>query len=290
MVIIEHELPADIQIIITGDWHEGTILQERGVLESVREEVLKIKGTYWIHTGDWCEGILIDDKRYEPATHKQYTPLYQYQGVRRFIQPIRKKCLAALFGNHDYKLMKFGDMVRSVICRTDDPDEPIPIPYGTFTARLRIQCNGFKEPIWFYVTHGKRGINTIADDPVRRKSNMELILKRHLQGQAGDCLVMVKGHSHKLMAVNPSQELYLHATGGKIKSSYTGAKTTGGNYLDPNLRFYGSSGSALRLFAHPYMAVSGYAEMAEYSPTELGYLRATIRDGQIVKFEKVVVG
>lgn len=282
MVIVEHRLPADYQIIFSGDWHEGTVLQEPKVLHKVRDEILKVKNTYLIHPGDWCEAITIDDPRYAPDTDAGFSPLLQYQHMTDFVEPIKASVLVAMFGNHDWKLFKYGNMVRDYLCKESG------IPYGTYTAKVIIRSKGVKEPLKIYVTHGRKSIGSVADDPVRRKSNMELVLKRHLQNQAGDCLIMVKGHAHKLLAVSPSEELYLYDDGAGIKSAYTGAGA--GNYIDPNLRFYGCSGSALRLFADPSLGVSGYGELAEYSPVELGYLRATIRGGKVVKWEKVVVG
>lgn len=288
MVIVNHCLPADYQIIFSGDWHEGTVLQEPKVLHKVRDEVLNVKNTYLIHPGDWCEAITIDDPRYSRLTDRGLDPIDQYKAVRDFIRPIRKNILAALFGNHDWKLFKTGNFVQRVVCGAEDETQPVKIPYGTYTAKVIIRSKVVKEPLKIYVTHGRKSIGSVADDPVRRKSNMELVLKRHLQNQAGDCLIMVKGHAHKLLAVSPSEELYLYDDGAGIKSAYTGAGA--GNYIDPNLRFYGCSGSALRLFADPSLGVSGYGELAEYSPVELGYLRATIRGGKVVKWEKVVVG
>ena len=82
MVIVNHCLPADYQIIFSGDWHEGTVLQEPKVLHKVRDEILNVKNTHLIHPGDWCEAITIDDPRYSRLTDRGLDPIDQYKTVK----------------------------------------------------------------------------------------------------------------------------------------------------------------------------------------------------------------
>jgi predicted phosphodiesterase len=226
---------------------------------------------------------LIDDPRYDPTTQKQWTPLKQYQNIKDFIEPIRKKVLCACFGNHDYRLFRWGNMVQDYLCKE------LNIPYGTFAAKIEIKDRRGNSQYKVYLTHGRKQIGSAADDPIRVQSNMELILKRHLKNKAADCLVMVKGHTHKLLCIHPRQDLYLYDDGVDIKSSYR-VSEPGTNFIHPDLRYFGNSGSAYRLFADPKEAVSSYGEIGEFDPVELGYLRLTVVNGKVVDFRKVVVG
>jgi hypothetical protein len=114
---------------------------------------------------------------------------------------------------------------------------------------------------------------------------MELSLKRQLKNKAGDCAVMVKGHSHKLIVCPPRSELYMTDNSKKIQQHYTMYQQNA-EYIHPDFRFYGNTGSFLRLFGE---GISGYAEKAEYDPTELGYLVLVCRDKKIVSLDKVVI-
>ena len=120
---------------------------------------------------------------------------------------------------------------------------------------------------------------------------MKLIMKRLLREKAGDCLFMVRAHSHKLLSLSPAEMLYLNDDGKNLTQGYTGSKGVPEmGYIHPDLRYYGCAGSALRTYADPEMGISGYAEKAEYDPVELGYLRAEIKGSTVVSWEKAVVG
>jgi hypothetical protein len=112
---------------------------------------------------------------------------------------------------------------------------------------------------------------------------MELILKRQLKRKFGDCAVMIKHHVHKIIVCRPEAELYLTDDGKKIKQAYTG---WGQNepYIHPDARWYGCAGSFMRLYGEN---TSGYAEIAEYDPMELGFIVLKIRRKKIVDLEPV---
>ena len=128
-----------------------------------------------------------------------------------------------------------------------------------------------------YATHGFKNITSAAYDPKRRRVNMQLILKRHLKFKAGDCAVMVKGHTHKLMVCKPESELFLVDDGSRIKQKYTRWGQSE-EYIHPDARWYGNTGSFLKLHGKD---ISGYAEIMEYDPVELGFLVLVVRKGKI---------
>lgn len=155
------------------------------------------------------------------------------------------------------------------------------VDYGTWSAKLSIQTSDGKLMYKIFETHGIRSITSAADDPKRRRVNMQLILKRQLKFKFGDCAVMIKHHTHKLLVCKPESELYLTDNGKHIKQEYT---TYGQNedYIHPDARWYGNAGSFLRMYGE---GMSGYAEINEYDPVELGFLILKVRDRKIVELE-----
>ena len=114
---------------------------------------------------------------------------------------------------------------------------------------------------------------------------MKLALKRHLKFKAGDCAVMIKHHAHKLLVCEPEQELYLTDNGKKIKQGYT-TYIQNSDYIHPDLRWYGCAGAFLTMFGH---GISGYAEVAEYDPVELGFLIIKVRNKKITGLDPYYV-
>ena len=115
---------------------------------------------------------------------------------------------------------------------------------------------------------------------------MELILKRHLKLKAGDCVLMCKGHSHKLLISTPEVDLYLTDIENKVVQKYTTSSHTE-DFINVDMRWYVNTGSFLKLYVEGY---STYAERAEYDPVELGFVLAKIRDREIVSVEKIILG
>ena len=293
MILLSKTLPSNHDIILAGDFHRGSLLCFDEGLNQLRDQVLSSSNTYLMIGGDLAEGILIDDKRFNWEVDKGESALKQYQWVRDYLKPIVKagKIISCNFGNHDWKLSRFGNYVRDLVCSDLDQEFGLgSCPYGTFSCKVSISDEWGKLYKIFY-THGSRSINSISPDPIRKLANMKFILKRHLQDAHGDCLVMAKAHSHKLLITEPETSLYLWDDGKRIKSSYTGASNHQ-NYIPVDIRWYINSGSFYRLYADTEEdgPVSSYAEMAEYAPNELGYVVIECREGKVSNVRKVVVG
>ena len=88
------------------------------------------------------------------------------------------------------------------------------------------------------------------------------------------------------MESKPESELYLYDAKGHIKQGYTGWGQTD-QFIHPDARWYGCSGSFLRLFGKD---ISGYAEIFEMDPTEIGFLILKVRDKKIVALEPYILG
>lgn len=289
MRLIRKALPADHNLFLFGDDHEGSIMRHDSgwaqLVDMMTSEYdgIPASANFGIDHGDIIEAIMVDDPRYDGLT-TQGNILRQIQGAIKHRMPIRDKLLCILDGNHPNKLWRFGNITEE-ICRN------LGVEYGTWSARITV-AYGDNGPVQYkhFCTHGARGvINSVADDPKRRKANMELSLKRSLMHKAGDCLIMSMGHTHKLLCCDPEPQLYLTDNGAELQQRYTGPRKKTG-YIHPDYRYYFNTGSFYRLYADSEDGpISGYAEIAGYDPTELGFWVVKVRDCEIVGREKVVV-
>jgi len=273
-------LPDNHNIFHFGDKHDGSILSSDSgwneLMDMICSEYEGCRNNYAVDGGDMFESIMVDDKRFSPEKFKEPLPLEQMRIAVEKREPIKDKLLSILMGNHERKLWKFGDLTQEVC-------QKLGVTYGTYTTKITVK--DIKGGLMYkvYETHGSKSISSAADDPIRRKANMELTLKRHLKFKAADCAVMIKHHAHKLISCKPRTELYLTDDGEKIKQGYTHWGQTE-PYIHPDARWYGCAGSFLRLFGD---GMSGYAEIAEYDPVELGFLVLKVRDRKIVSLDPV---
>jgi len=229
---------------------------------------------YGVDGGDAIEAITADDPRFSPEKLTEPLPLAQMKEAIRDRKPIKRQLLTMLMGNHERKLWRFGDLTKE-IC------DELKVDYGTYSAKIIVKDKKGRILYKIFETHGIRNINSTADDPKRRAVNMQLILKRQLKFKAGDCAIMIKHHSHKLIVCKPESELYLIDDGKKIKQNYTGAGQNE-DYIHPDSRWFGNAGSFLKLFGKD---ISGYGEIFEYDPVELGFLILVVRGGKIIRLE-----
>lgn len=280
MQILQWSVPESYELILLGDNQEGNALQYKKGYQSCIDYVLNAKHRYCLHMGDEMEAYWIDDPRYSPDTLTE-DPLAQQRAVVQDLTPLSKakRLIAILYGNHSHRLYpKIGNI-------TKDTCERLKVNYGgyscviEFVDKLGVQFKGF-------FTHGRKLIRSIADDPVRRLANEKLQLKQHLKNKMGDCLLMAKGHCHRLIVVDPESHLYL-ATVPDIKQKYTSNPPFGkGGYVHPDHRYYAATGSFLKTFQE---GVVSYSEIGEYDPVELGYVVVEVNDRQITSIRRVVV-
>jgi hypothetical protein len=278
--ILGWKVPSDYELILFGDNQEGNVLSyRRGYLECIKY-ILGEENRFAIHMGDEMESYWIDDPRYDPITLTK-NPLAQQDQVIEDLKPLAQagRLITILYGNHSHKLSpKVGDITEST-CRK------LGIQYGGFSCVVNF---GDEKGLQFkgFFTHGRKLIKSIADDPVRNLSNLQLQLKQHLKYKMGDCLLMAKGHTHKLLICDPRTQLYL-TTEKEIREKYTRATPFGkAGYIHPDHRWYVNTGSFLKTFGE---SVSSYSEMGEYDPVELGYIIVSVRNRQIEDVRKVVV-
>ena len=278
---ITAEMPDSFNLVLMGDTHEGAAAQHRsGLLETIAY-IHDTPNTFGAHLGDWLEAITVDDKRYTVEETTEPIPLMQAYGAADAFRPIKDKMLAALWGNHEKTLQKYGNLVQHVICRE------LGIPYGGYLAKVELRHKGrqmFRLLLW----HGSGSLTSKAKDPEQRRANKLAALKLKLYPLAADCAVMAMGHIHRLLTAAPSRELYLYTGGqGKVKQAYTDKSVRQvGEYLNPHQRWYCSTGSFLRGYVD---GIDTYASVKGYPPVELGYCLLRVEDTKIVGLDEVVV-
>lgn len=284
----------DYDLVLFGDNQEGNVLQYRKGYRQAIEYVLAASNRFALHMGDEMEAYWIDDPRYHPTTMES-TPLEQQRRVLEDLIPLSRedRLITILYGNHSHRLYpKVGDI-------TADTCATLGIQYGGFSCVVEFQDDHHGTQFKGFFTHGRKTIRSIADDPMRRLANEKLQLKQHLKNKMGDCLLMAKGHTHRLIIAEPHTQLYLKTEMKEvvkedaveqrpnISQHYTHNPPFGKQgYIHPDHRWYANTGSFLKCFGED---VSSYSEIGEYDPTELGYIVVEVRDRNIVNLRKVVV-
>lgn len=286
MKLITKEMPINFNLFCMGDVHEGTVLFYRSgfgqFVDMVHSEFegLPAENNYIVHHGDGIEAITIDDKRYDPQLidDPRGTPFVQAQKHIDHLRPVAKKIVVLLQGNHEAKLSKYGDLSQYMA-------RELNVPYGTYSSKISYVTRSGNLMFKHFCTHGAKSITSTADDPKRRRVNMELILKRQLKHKAGDCLLESQGHTHKLLVCRPNPELYLTDNGEHVVQQYTHSHRAEG-YIHPDHRWYASTGSFMKLYAD---GASGYAERFGYDPVELGFVVAIVRNRIIEEVRPIVL-
>lgn len=287
MQLVKRNLPSDHNLFLFGDVHDGAALSSKDGFKQLENMVFSkydgCKNNFVAEGGDQIDAITVDDKRFGEDALKtrgeenEPIPLLQIKYAIEKRKKLASKYLYMLQGNHEDKLWRFGNLTKWMCGE-------LKVEYGTWTTKLSV--NDKKGNLLYKVfdTHGRKQISSAADDPIRVNSNMKLTLKRHLKNKAGDCAVMIKHHVHKLIVTEPQYELYLTDDGENIKQHYT---SWGQNesYIHPDARWYGCAGAFLRMYYDD--DISGYAEKAEYDPTQLGWLVLVVRDNKIIRLDKV---
>lgn len=283
-------MPDNFELILFGDAQDGNIACAHEKHKECIDYICADQSRYGINMGDTMDAFWCDDhKRYDPTTCK-VSPAEQKKNVIADLTPLAKtgRLLTVLKGNHEKALeVKYGD-ISAEICEALREASKCQYPIaGTYTNKLEFySASG---PLLFkgYFTHGRKSLSSVSPDPHRRRAYLQFRLKRLLEDMAGDCLLMARGHSHIVLVTPPIPTLYLTSEKGKLNQHYTVAGTgKGGSYIPPDHRWYGCTGSFLK---SQQLDVETYSEMAEYPPTELGYLKAIIRDRQMVDLQEVKI-
>jgi hypothetical protein len=282
------KMPESYELILFGDEQRGNLAFSRDGLNQCLSYILDKPNRFAIHMGDSCDSFYIDDKRYDPYTVKD-TPIKQVTEFINDMTPLVKenRLLTCLIGNHEYALLKkAGDITAYACDELAKIGSDVFFGYGTYSSKIEFyDSKGLQFKT--FVTHGRKGINSVSPDPVRKKAQMLFTLKRHLENMFGDTLLMAKAHAHKVLVLKPEPTLYLTTENGKIKQHYTKAGiSTRDLYIPPENRFYACTGSFLKTMIE---GVSTYSEMSEYPPVEIGYVKAIVENRELVDVQEVKI-
>lgn len=287
MKIVKIDLGKNHEIVMAGDFHEGSAMQNSHAVGQTIDYIKKRKNTYAILTGDYAEAKTVDHPHYQMDVHKD-TVLAQYQNIKDKLEPIKNKVIVALEGNHDWRLSRIiGNTVKILICN------PLGIEFGGYSSVVWVM-NGLKVLYKIFTTHGTGSINSRIDDPDERLHSMNRALKRKLFLKFSDCEIMTTSHNHRLLVKPPSSSLELRTeeefNHPRLKSFYSNEVVDRNtSYIPPSNRWYVSTGGFLRLYAEDG-EITGYAEVAGLDPMEIGFAKIICREGKIENIERVVLG
>lgn len=279
MRLLTVRVPRDFNLYQFGDTHEGSILKYNKGIEKFIETVRQDKAGYAIHVGDEIEGIIIDDKRYDLDTTKQPIPFKQAKAVIEQFRPLGSKLITILWGNHPYKLWKFGNLTEH-ICHE------LNIPFGDYSCKISFRDGRNKPMFKAYVEHGNKTFQNRAGGPHQREGNRQEALKRWLSPLAGDCAYMGQGHAHEGVICEPFHQLWMSDDAQELKQKYWKPEYKDGEFIHPDHRVYVCSPAFKKSRG---VGITSWEERRGFAPSELGYVKTRIENGQIVQVEKVVL-
>lgn len=287
MEVISRALPksGNCSIFLAGDFHYGALTCSRS---SIKQMVASVgKEDLVILMGDLIEAITPDDRRWQTTSlawqDKLYTPEEQAKAIVKDLATLKGRIPVILAGNHEWKIfntVNFPDQMATALDST----------YGSAACVVHFKHQG-KTAFRFHLMHGGWTPNSNAKDAVQQDANMRATLKMKLQDQMGDCIAHFCGHGHRLLIQPPTahRQLYINTSDkGKITQHYKVTPQQNAPYIHFDSRWYGMCGSFLKLYSPPGSQAIGYAEMYGMKPNEIGCLKATVKNGQLVHVEKVV--
>jgi hypothetical protein len=250
VVIPYKDADSEFKLYCIGDIHAGTI---HCVEDDVRRKVSEIKNsrnTYWIGMGDMGEFITPNDKRFDPSM-KSIADWLHYDNIARdqerwisnLFDPIRKKCIGLLYGNHENSMRIHNhDNVQQNICDELKVDN---LGYSCF-IRFHFKRENSTEShlIKGAFTHGSSGAIT--------EGAKLMALMRWMKSMEADIYAYAHLHDYLEKSLSRMTVTDTMKGGGKIKSKVSCGVTTG---------------SWFRTYTQGIEA--SYGELKTYPPTEI---------------------
>ena len=273
---IECEIPLNCELFFSSCQHIGSWLCNYHGIQRMVDAIKKDKKRRLFMLGDVIEAITTDDKRYNTDSTKIPIPAKQKKEAEEIFGPISDHIDVVLGGNHELKLHRYGNLAEEFA-------ESMGAKYGTRTARVVFTHKG-KILFKAFLTHDVPIFKSNAKSPIQKQANILAAMRSSLENRMADCAMMICGHPHQLLVLEPSPILYLTDGEKGVKQHYLKSDLTGKDgYINPDQRWYGCAGSFRKKFVD---GMDDYADI--YDPVELGYLVADIKDGNIDRLRKVV--
>ena len=219
-----------IEIVPVGDLHKGSPNCNLKYFQKTIQYINDTPNCYMIGMGDFWDCVIPKDPRFDPSQEFNLID-DSYGKIKDILEPIKKKILCLLLGNHEYHLVSDGyaDLIKRLA-------RELGTAYAGFSSFLRLETN--EKPVKrlvFYIHHGwfagrQRG---------SKINNLENLMRDY---EADAYLV---GHSHDLFTTRRS------------RINFNGAKDI----------VFANTGCFLETAT---WGTSGYGERAGYPPQRLG--------------------
>lgn len=287
MRIIQISAPKNFNYFLLSDFHIGSVLFSYNAFDKMKELInSKYRGcgiNKAFLGGDLIEAISVDDRRFDPHFQGAAFPGLQIEEAIKLFKPISHKIVVSLWGNHEFAVMRYEDVLRRFLNELNKVKRTN-IIYGGFNCIVEFyQKNTNNLMFRHFGTHGRKLINSAADDIKRRKTNMKLILKRHLKDRVGHCVLMTKAHTHRCLIARPAREEYWADNDGFL-DTYRIYTEQNLDFIPPDERWYVNTGC----FMKPWnLGIDGYGERAEYSAIPPAFAIVCIREGKIVEIDRI---
>ncbi len=229
-----------------GDIHAGTIHCVEDHIKRKIDEIKNKKNAYWIGMGDYAEFITPKDKRFDPNlksiaewVEPDNIAHCQTEWLSKLFDPIRKKCVGLLYGNHENSIRIYNhDNVIKNLCENLGVDN---LGFSCF-LRLFFHRKNSNEShlIKGAFTHGSSGAIT--------EGAKLMALMRWMKQNDTD----IHGYAHIHDFIQKSLSQMTISSQGKIKSE---------------IRIGATTGSWFRTYTQGIIA--SYGELKTYPPTEI---------------------
>jgi hypothetical protein len=268
-----------------ADVHNGNSAKSTPTIKKFKTEVKKDKHAYISGGGDLNDTILVDDPRFSLDIHLGLAARLDVQRDT-FIEEfgdISAEWLWIIDGNHERRL-------KNKFRINKDIAKALGAEYANCSL-VKAIFPQYRVADW----HGYGVINSLAGDPLQRKINNMISLKRKLRNlPAHDCEVIYSHHFHKVLLHPPQMNLNLITDRAKKELVQTYSEPSR-IWIDKKKdlyripeedKWYACCGSFLRGYQE---GVSTYVEERGYAPTELGYIKTTVKNDKLYKIEEVIL-
>jgi hypothetical protein len=275
--IFQKKVPNDFNLWCIGDFHIGTVaFAEKPFLNMIKDIKSDSKAKV-VGLGDYVEGRSVDHPYFEFNNLDVNSPIAYKQAevVVKYLDPIRKKILILLEGNHDRYSRNYMGLVENIICKD------LGVDFGTWSCI--IDFGKFKG----HFTHGsdrRSPVRSMSPISSRSQLNERLSLINILSApNFGDCVINTCGHYHRMITYNPSDydDLCLLVKGNELQETYK-TPSHGADIIPPFERFYASSGAWLKSYVN---GISTYGERAMFKAVSIGCIVYEIRGGKVKNVE-----
>lgn len=249
------------EVIYGACWHIGNPSCDK---QGIRKFLERAKKQYWWHAGDLVEAITSRDKRFNHEEHKVSIEKCKTE-ASGFMDHAKDTCWGLICGNHEWGASKDGDIAEKIAVDGH-------VPYLGACCYFDVHCPNGRGMI--FTAHGKGSMGNNCGIPERDDLNRRLKLRRTLNGFYGDaeCNGFIKAVAHFHRTIIDPARFKMSATveKGVFKRRACELREEWVVACPSLFRNYDDDSPV------------SYAEMALYSPTDLGWLGIVFnRDGSI---------